>query len=247
MSSPSGTTPPTPPPSNSVNSLRSPARMMSPAVKSPISPSLSISSSSSTTTSSATGCSLSLEERFDRLVNLLGIGPTLLEGKSINSEVLFDVLIAVYYECQRVIATTRNKQQQRFCEFIKPFLDRVFDLHLKVTDFEQLKIIGRGAFGQVALVKAKENGNIFAMKTLNKLEMLKRAETACFREERDVLLHGSQDWFTKLHYAFQDDTNLYLIMDYYIGGDLLTLLSKYDDNLPEDMCRFYTAQIILGE
>lgn len=36
-------------------------------------------------------------------------------------------------------------------------------------------------------------------------------------------------------------------MDYYIGGDLLTLLSKYDDNLPEEMCRFYTAQIILGE
>lgn len=71
-------------------------------------------------------------------------------------------------------------------------------------------------------------------------------QTACFREERDVLLHGSEDWFTKLHYAFQDEMNLYLIMDYYIGGDLLTLLSKYDDNLPEDMCRFYTAQIILG-
>ena len=53
----------------------------------------------------------------------------------------------------RVIATTRNKQQQRFCEFIKPFLDLLFDLHLKVSDFEQLKIIGRGAFGQVALVK----------------------------------------------------------------------------------------------
>lgn len=55
----------------------------------------------------------------------------------------------------RVIATTRNKQQQRFCEFIKPLLDRIFDLHLKVSDFEELKIIGRGAFGQVALVKVR--------------------------------------------------------------------------------------------
>ena len=175
------------------------------------------------------------------------MGPILLDGKSINSEVLFDILIAVYYECQRVIATTRNKQQQRFCEFIKPYLDRVLDLHLKVSDFEQLKIIGRGAFGQVALVKAKESGSIFAMKTLNKMEMLKRADTACYREERDVLIHGSVDWFTKLHYSFQDETNLYLIMDYYIGGDLLTLLSKYDDNMPEEMCRFYAAQIVLGE
>lgn len=41
-----------------------------------------------------------------------------------------------------------------------------------------------------------------------------------------MLLHGSEDWITKLHYAFQDDTNLYLIMDYYIGGDLLTLLVR---------------------
>lgn len=57
------------------------------------------------------------------------------------------------FVCDRVIATTRNKQQQRFCEFIKPFLDLLFELHLKVSDFEQLKIIGRGAFGQVALVK----------------------------------------------------------------------------------------------
>ena len=61
-----------------------------------------------------------------------------------------------------------------------------------------------------------------------------------------MLLHGSKDWFTKLHFAFQDEINLYLIMDYYIGGDFLTLLSKYDENLPEDMCLFYTAQIILG-
>ena len=67
----------------------------------------------------------------------------------------FDRQLYPFFHVIRVIATTRNKQQQRFCEFIKPFLDRIFDLHLKVTDFEQLKIIGRGAFGQVALVKVR--------------------------------------------------------------------------------------------
>lgn len=45
-------------------------------------------------------------------------------------------------------------------------------------------------------------------------------QKACFREERDILLHGSKDWFTRLHYAFQDSENLYLIMDYYLGGIL---------------------------
>ncbi|XP_054154350.1 serine/threonine-protein kinase Genghis Khan-like [Oppia nitens] len=189
---------------------------------------------------------LSLLERFQRLETLLSIGPTLFDGKSINCELLADVLQAVYYECYRNSNTTRNKQQQKFCEFVKPLIDKINELQLKTNDFEQLKVIGRGAFGQVALVKAKNNGNIYAMKTLNKLEMLKRAETACYREERDILLHGSRDWFTKLYFSFQDECNLYLIMDYYIGGDLLTLLSKYDDNLPEDMCRFYTSQIILA-
>jgi hypothetical protein len=58
--------------------------------------------SSPTSSSSSSSVShLSLEERFNQLVMLLGSGPTLIQGKSINSELLFDVLIAVYFECQR--------------------------------------------------------------------------------------------------------------------------------------------------
>ena len=49
---------------------------------------------------------------------------------------------------------------------------------------------------------------MFALKILNKWEMLKRAETACFQEERDVLVFGDRRWITNLHYAFQDQTNL---------------------------------------
>ena len=64
---------------------------------------------------------------------------------------------------------------------------------------------------QVALVRMKLNQQIFALKTLNKYEMLKRAETACFREERDVLVKGNQEWITRLHYAFQDEINLVIL------------------------------------
>lgn len=119
-------------------------------------------------------------------------------------------------------------------------------LRLNFDDFEILKTIGRGAFGEVCLVRMKNSHEIYAMKILNKWEMLKRAETACFREERDVLVHGNHDWITNLHYAFQDETNLYLVMDYYSGGDLLTLLSKFEDRLNEDMTRFYIAEMILA-
>ena len=52
------------------------------------------------------------------------------------------------------------------------------------------------------------SSQVFALKILNKWEMLKRAETACFQEERDVLVFGDRRWITNLHYAFQDQTNL---------------------------------------
>uniref|UniRef100_A0A672S7M0 non-specific serine/threonine protein kinase n=1 Tax=Sinocyclocheilus grahami TaxID=75366 RepID=A0A672S7M0_SINGR len=119
-------------------------------------------------------------------------------------------------------------------------------MRLHKEDFEILKVIGRGAFGEVAVVKVKSSDKVFAMKILNKWEMLKRAETACFREERDVLVNGDCQWITRLHYAFQDDNFLYLVMDYYVGGDLLTLLSKFEDRLPEDMARFYLAEMVLA-
>ncbi|MGH0173677.1 UNVERIFIED_CONTAM: hypothetical protein FKN15_005536 [Acipenser sinensis] len=92
----------------------------------------------------------------------------------------------------------------------------------------------------------KNTERVYAMKILNKWEMLKRAETACFREERNVLVNGDCQWITTLHYAFQDDNYLYLVMDYYVGGDLLTLLSKFEDRLPEDMAKFYLAEMVLA-
>lgn len=63
----------------------------------------------------------------------------------------------------------------------------------------------------------RHTDDVYAMKILNKWEMLKRAGTACFKEERDVLVHGDTNWITKLHYAFQDDNNLVsmILREYY--------------------------------
>uniref|UniRef100_A0A6I8P8T1 Serine/threonine-protein kinase MRCK gamma n=1 Tax=Ornithorhynchus anatinus TaxID=9258 RepID=A0A6I8P8T1_ORNAN len=131
-------------------------------------------------------------------------------------------------------------------ELVTPFVTKVKELRLQRDDFEILKVIGRGAFGEVAVVREKNSGKIFAMKMLHKWEMLKRAETACFREERDVLVKGDRRWVTALHYAFQDEEYLYLVMDYYAGGDLLTLLSRFEDRLPPELAQFYLAEMVLA-
>ena len=91
---------------------------------------------------------------------------------------------------------------------VKPVVNRVKALRLCKDDFEILKVIGRGAFGEVCVVKLKNTDRVYALKILNKWEMLKRAETACFQEERDVLVFGDRRWITNLHFAFQDETNL---------------------------------------
>nr|XP_057930546.1 serine/threonine-protein kinase MRCK alpha isoform X3 [Doryrhamphus excisus] len=188
---------------------------------------------------------MSGEVRLKKLEKLILDGPIESNGQCLSVETLLDILVCLYDECNNS-PLRRDKNILEFLDWAKPFTSKVKQMRLHKEDFEILKVIGRGAFGEVAVVKVRNTDKVFAMKILNKWEMLKRAETACFREERDVLVNGDCQWITTLHYAFQDDNNLYLVMDYYVGGDLLTLLSKFEDRLPEDMARFYLAEMVLA-
>ncbi|KAM8921649.1 serine/threonine-protein kinase MRCK beta isoform 2-T2 [Pelodytes ibericus] len=187
---------------------------------------------------------MSAKVRLKKLEQLLLDGPQRNDG-ALSVETLLDVLICLYTECSSS-TLRRDKYVSEFLEWAKPFTHLLKGMQLHRDDFEIIKVIGRGAFGEVAVVRMKSTERIYAMKILNKWEMLKRAETACFREERNVLVNGDCQWITTLHYAFQDENYLYLVMDYYVGGDLLTLLSKFEDRLPEDMARFYLAEMVLA-
>uniref|UniRef100_A0A8C3KNP1 Serine/threonine-protein kinase MRCK alpha n=1 Tax=Calidris pygmaea TaxID=425635 RepID=A0A8C3KNP1_9CHAR len=192
-----------------------------------------------------TETTMSGEVRLKQLEQFILDGPTQTNGQCFSVETLLDILICLYDECNNS-PLRREKNILEYLEWAKPFTSKVKQMRLHKEDFEILKVIGRGAFGEVAVVKLKNADKVFAMKILNKWEMLKRAETACFREERDVLVNGDNQWITTLHYAFQDENYLYLVMDYYVGGDLLTLLSKFEDRLPEDMARFYLAEMVIA-
>ncbi|CAH0718425.1 unnamed protein product, partial [Brenthis ino] len=184
--------------------------------------------------------------------------------QGLSVETLLDMLLVLYDECCNS-SLRREKAVADFIQYVKPVAAALKRLRLSRDDFELVKVIGRGAFGEVCVVRASfmqqgtegvnttagtisttTGDRVYAMKILNKWEMLKRADTACFQEERDVLVFGDRRWITNLHYAFQDEHNLYLVMDYYCGGDLLTLLSKFEDRLPEDMARFYIAEMVLA-
>ncbi|KAL0956360.1 hypothetical protein HGRIS_002509 [Hohenbuehelia grisea] len=118
--------------------------------------------------------------------------------------------------------------------------------------FIKLKTIGHGAFGVVSLVKERSTGELFAMKQLRKADMLRKGQEGHVRAERDILKSaslvnspGSAEWIVRLHYSFQDRDNLYLVLEYMGGGDLLNLLIE-KDVFEEDFTRFYVAEMILA-
>ncbi|XP_037073228.1 serine/threonine-protein kinase Genghis Khan-like, partial [Pollicipes pollicipes] len=185
------------------------------------------------------------EARLRQLERLVLGGAGRSDGHMFSAETLLDVLVVLFDECANS-SLRREKTVSDFLEFARPVVQRVKSLRLCRDAFEILKVIGRGAFGEVCVVKMRSTEKVYAMKILNKWEMLKRVETACFQEERDVLVYGDRRWITDLHYAFQDDNNLYLVMDYYCGGDLLTLLAKFADGIPESMAKFYITEMVLA-
>ncbi|KAF2120815.1 serine/threonine-protein kinase cot-1 [Lophiotrema nucula] len=112
-------------------------------------------------------------------------------------------------------------------------------------NFSTLKIIGKGAFGEVKLVQRKNDGKIYALKSLIKSEMFKKDQLAHVRSERDILAESDSPWVVKLHTTFQDSTFLYMLMEFLPGGDLMTMLIKYEI-FTEDITRFYMAEIALA-
>lgn len=115
---------------------------------------------------------------------------------------------------------------------------------MKPDDFLMIKVIGRGAFGEVQLVRNKSTKKVFAMKLLSKFEMIKRSDSAFYWEERFIMAHANSDWIVKLHHAFQDSKYLYMVMDYMPGGNLVNLISNYE--VPEKWAKFYCAEVVLA-
>ncbi|WOO77094.1 Serine/threonine-protein kinase CBK1 [Vanrija pseudolonga] len=114
-----------------------------------------------------------------------------------------------------------------------------------LEDFRTVKVIGKGAFGEVRLVQKVDTGKIYAMKSLRKNEMFKKDQLAHVRAERDVLAESNSPWVVQLFYSFQDTAYLYLVMEFLPGGDLMTMLIKYD-TFSEDVTKFYMAECILA-
>ena len=156
-------------------------------------------------------------------------------------EGLIDALLVLYEECGHDKVKSKNEVVAGFLAKFQSSVHNYNKLRVNVGDFQVKRVIGRGNFGEVKLVKEKCSGAVYALKVLKKT-----GDLVFFSEERDIMARNSSPWLTKLDYAFQDGSYLYLAMEYHCGGDLLGLMERMDNNLDEASVRFYTAEVCLG-
>ncbi|ETW06547.1 AGC protein kinase [Aphanomyces invadans] len=128
--------------------------------------------------------------------------------------------------------------------FIQP--DKIDDLCL--SDFEIVKFIGRGACGRVKLVRKKhgaDEGSFYAMKSIKKRLVVARGLVEATNAERRILDRIKHPFIATLCYAFQNDAKLYLLSNYYPGGNLLDQM-RLVRNFTEDRARLYAAEVALA-
>lgn len=120
---------------------------------------------------------------------------------------------------------------------------------VQVSDFEMMRVLGKGCAGKVLLVRHKSSSDLYALKAITKRHVLAHQELQHTLTEQAVLrrmaAEGSDPFVVKLWWSFHDKENLFLVMDFHPGGDLATQLARWG-RLGRDRARFYAAEIVEG-
>lgn len=154
---------------------------------------------------------------------------------------------------EKVSLDRKPKRSKRFNEKIvlperqNPLLSGLRG-KIGLESFDIIKVLGRGCMGKVMLVTFKPTSQLFALKSIHKSSVVRNQEVEHTRSERDILVTLSRlkhPFLIQLHFSFQTTTELFLVMDYYPGGDLATQLAR-NHRFSLDRARFYAAEMILG-
>ena len=127
----------------------------------------------------------------------------------------------------------------------KAKLSSVTSKKLTVDDFSIIKVIGKGSYGKVLLVKKNDDEQIYAMKVLKKQAMKKRNQVNHIKAERKIMELIDFPFIVKLKYAFQNPEKLYMVMDYCPGGELFFHIQRVE-RFNEEAVKFYAAQLVLA-
>ncbi|XP_065594907.1 citron Rho-interacting kinase isoform X6 [Cyrtonyx montezumae] len=163
----------------------------------------------------------------------------------LSREGILDSLFVLFEECRNP-ALMKIKHVGNFVRKYAETIAELRELQPSAKDFDVKCVVGCGHFADVKVVREKVTGDVYAMKVMSKESLLAQEQVSFFEEERSILSQSTSPWIPQLQYAFQDKKNLYLVMEYQPGGDLLSLLNRYEDQLDESMVQFYLAEMVLA-
>ncbi|OLN88564.1 Serine/threonine-protein kinase SCH9 [Colletotrichum chlorophyti] len=132
--------------------------------------------------------------------------------------------------------------------YVEAVYQRTERKHFGPEDFQILRLIGKGTFGQVYQVRKKDTERIYAMKVLSKKVIVQKKEVAHTVGERNILVRTAMSdspFIVGLKFSFQTPSDLYLVTDYMSGGELFWHLQK-EGRFDERRAKFYIAELILA-
>uniref|UniRef100_A0A8B9PJZ5 protein kinase C n=1 Tax=Apteryx owenii TaxID=8824 RepID=A0A8B9PJZ5_APTOW len=137
-----------------------------------------------------------------------------------------------------------------FIQDIKPVIDGMDGIKISqglgLQDFDLIRVIGRGSYAKVLLVRLKKNDQIYAMKVVKKELVHDDEDIDWVQTEKHVFEQASSNPFlVGLHSCFQTTSRLFLVIEYVNGGDLMFHMQR-QRKLPEEHARFYAAEICIA-
>ncbi|KAI0489640.1 serine/threonine-protein kinase sck1 [Xylaria cf. heliscus] len=132
--------------------------------------------------------------------------------------------------------------------YVEAIYQRTEKKHYGPDDFQILRLIGKGTFGQVYQVRKKDTNRIYAMKVLSKKVIVQKKEVAHTVGERNILVRtatSESPFIVGLKFSFQTQNDLFLVTDYMSGGELFWHLQK-EGRFDEKRAKFYIAELILA-
>ena len=145
----------------------------------------------------------------------------------------------------------KQQEQKDNSEKAEPFLSsneegsQEFTTKVVRGDFDEMKVLGKGSFGKVLLVRYKKNQKLYAMKILKKAVIMKNNEEIHTKTERKILAKINHPFIVSLYFAFQDEKKLYLITEFMQGGELFYHLHR-ERFFSNERTQFYAAEIVLA-
>lgn len=123
-------------------------------------------------------------------------------------------------------------------------ISKIRDVEVNASSFEKIKLLGQGDTGKVYLVRERKEKKLFAMKVLNKKEMIKRNKIKRVLAEQEILSTSNHPFIVTLYHSFQSQDYLYLCMEYCRGGEFFRALQSMErKSLKEPDAKFYAAEV----